>query len=284
MPDEQPQEVAAVARLGCEARHDPQQDAVGGQDVTGQQAERETACIGQERDLDVVHEDADRDAGVLAGAVQDEAVMVWLGHAAQLRRHESAGRGRVAECPEPGQHGRCQHQRPGGEQRPGALCDRLPVAVGEIGAQRSAPRTGAVDERPRAHDERLHPARDGVVAEAAASVREVGGRFAIARSEPQHLSGGEAVRPPARARREARELVPGGPARSRKRIRMHDRRCSSPISKLEQNEREGLASGERRAGTRSARGSIRTISQGSIAFQAPARRRQAPRLHSVRAS
>ncbi len=45
-----------------------------------------------------------------------------------------------------------------------------------------------------------------------------------------------------------------------------------------QNGREGLASGERRAGARSARGSIRTISQGSIASQAPARRRQAPRF------
>ena len=78
-----------------------------------------------------------------------------------------------------------------------------PVAVREVGAQRSAARPGAVDERPRAQHERLHPARDGVVAEAAAGVGEVGRGLAIARSEPQHIRGREAPRA-ARARAEVR--------------------------------------------------------------------------------
>ena len=103
----------------------------------------------------------------------------------------------------------------------GPLGHRPPVAVRQVRPQRPGPRPRAVHERAGAQDERLQPARNGVVAEATPGIGEVGRGLAVARSQPQHVGGGQAPRP-----RQRGELVPGGPASSRKRVRMHARRCS----------------------------------------------------------
>ena len=150
-----------------------------------------------------------------------EALVVGLGDAAVAGRHEAARRGGVAERPEPGQQRRHEHQQPGREQRLRPLGDRAPVAVREVGAQRSAARRCAVDERPRAQDERLEPARDGVVAEAPPRVGEIGRRLAVARAEAQDVGGRQPPRAPARCGDEARELVPGRAALGRERVRVH---------------------------------------------------------------
>ena len=221
MADDEPQQVAAIARAGREPRDRPEQDPVGREHVARQQAEREAARVRQERDLDVVHEDADRDARMLTRAVEHESVVLGLGHAAQRARHEPARCRRVAERPQAGQDSGYEHQQPGGDQRLGPFGHRPPVAVCQVRAQRPGPRPRAVHERAGAQDERLQPARNGVVAEATPGIGEVGRGLAVARSQAQHVCGGQAPRP-----RQRRKLVPGGPASSRKRVRMHARRCS----------------------------------------------------------
>ena len=164
---------------------------------------------------------------MLAGAVQHEALVLRLGHAAQLGRNQAARRRRVAERPQRGQEGGHEHQQPGGDQRLRALGHGAPVAVREVRDQRSAPRRGAVDERPRAHDQGLEPARDRVVAEAPPGVRQVRGRLPVARAEAQDISRRQPPRAAPGRGREAGELLPGRPARSRERVRVHARRCSS---------------------------------------------------------
>jgi fused signal recognition particle receptor len=138
--------------------------------------------------------------------------------------------------------------------------------------------------RDAAHDRRHHgPERTATGAALHPGRRGHGARPDEARRERQ---GRDRDRDRTRARPAHQADRHGGGARGsaairRRRVRPRAVFRMTPevgSGKLEQNEREGLASGERRAGARSARGSIRTISQGSIASQAPARRRQAPRF------
>ena len=134
VPDDQPQHVVAVARARREPDDGAEQDAVRDEHVARQQAERHAARVGEERHLDVVDEDADRDAGMLAGAVQDEPLRA----AARTRCACRAGTSPPAadgslSAHSAGQHGGHEQQQPGGDQRLGPLCHRSPVAVREIG-------------------------------------------------------------------------------------------------------------------------------------------------------
>ena len=132
--DDQPQQVVAVAGARRQPDDGAEQDAVRDEHVARQQAERHAARVGEERHLDVVDEDPDRDAGMLAGAVQDESLVLRLGHAAHVGGHEAAGRRRVAERPQRRQHGGHEQQQPGRDQGLRPLGHRSPVAVREVGA------------------------------------------------------------------------------------------------------------------------------------------------------
>ena len=168
----------------------PEQQPVEEQRPGRDHAERHAAHEREERHLDVVEHDRERERRGRRGVVV-APLRRRVGRRREVAGNHARGRRRIGQPPGRARHRGHQQQQPRREQQRRPLRQPPPVAGHEELPDRGAAPGPRVHARPGAQHERLQPRDERIARIAPPREREVGRRRPVELAEPAHAAGAE---------------------------------------------------------------------------------------------